>query len=503
MHFHVGMAELNGWRNSMEDAHLVLTKDDYGIFGVFDGHGGGDCSEFAARRLKEEFEKHGKPEDDATVKRLFLSIDQEFLDSQQASGSTATMCIVQKAGAGGKHKLQVINAGDSRVLLGRRDGTIVDGGGSDMGLTRDHKPEDPIERERIERAGGKVDTAAGGVARVNGNLSVCRGFGDKDAKKGGASGPEDHPVTADPEFGHFECGETDFLLLVCDGVSEGNFPNAEVVKLVADILTKDNDPVAAAKAVCHKAVEMDSKDNITCMVVLLSGSSEPFGTTVDFIPGPILNLGNKDFHKAYSAMAARAGITLIEAAAKRYEFLQQELKADSENDELMQEAEMIGTPEGTAGTEERNAWFEKWLNSLPEEKDSGGMPDMLSQLMARGGGGYADAAEKGDKGSGKGQSRVEVDDDEHDEDGYAWNQKGEEVQVVFKLPTPATKKDVKIDFKVSALSVAVNGSSLLEGSLGGKVETEECTWCLASGGTELQVMLTKKDASQNWKALVM
>ena len=64
----------------------------------------------------------------------FFKVDQEFLDSEQASGSTATMCVVKKPEApAGKHQLLVINAGDSRVLLGKRDGTIVDGGGTDKG----------------------------------------------------------------------------------------------------------------------------------------------------------------------------------------------------------------------------------------------------------------------------------------------------------------------------------------------------------------------------------
>lgn len=44
------------------------------------------------------------------------------------------MCVVKKPKApAGKHQLLVINAGDSRVLLGKRDGTIVDGGGTDKG----------------------------------------------------------------------------------------------------------------------------------------------------------------------------------------------------------------------------------------------------------------------------------------------------------------------------------------------------------------------------------
>ena len=44
------------------------------------------------------------------------------------------------------------------------------------------------------------------------------------------------PVTANPELGHYECCATDFLMIVCDGVSEGNFPNAEVCKLAAQVL---------------------------------------------------------------------------------------------------------------------------------------------------------------------------------------------------------------------------------------------------------------------------
>merc|ERR1711939_937781 len=102
---------------------------------------------------------------------------------------------------GGKHKLRVINAGDSRVILGKRDGTIVDGGGTDQGLTTDHKPNNPVERQRIYRCGGHVEEAAGGVARVNGELAVSRGFGDIEYKKKGGPSPSDRPVTVDPELG--------------------------------------------------------------------------------------------------------------------------------------------------------------------------------------------------------------------------------------------------------------------------------------------------------------
>merc|ERR1712190_203378 len=112
----------------------------------------------------------------------------------------------------------------------------------------------------------------------------------------------------------------------------------------------------------------------------------------------------------------------------------------------------------------------------------------------------------GGKGGGKGKEadgypEKEPEEIEKDEGGYTWSQKGDEVQVLFKLPKPAVKKDVKVGFKMLSLSVAVHGDSLLDGSLAGKIDTDDCAWCLASGGSELQVMLTKK-SSDKWSDLL-
>merc|ERR1711998_694687 len=309
--FTVGLAEINGWRSNMEDSHLIFMKKEVGYFGVFDGHGGDQCSKFVAPRMNQLLEEEGVPQSDQAAKDLILRVDKEFLDTGQGSGSTATMCIIHPPpAAGGKFKLHVINAGDSRVMLGQADGTIVSGGEhcTDQGLTVDHKPCHPVEHERIYRCGGYVEQAAGGVARVNGDLALSRGFGDAEYNKTGGPGPEDRPVTANPEMGHYECDGSDFLMLVCDGVSEGNFPNPEVVKLAAEELRKHGDPGLASKAVIHKALEMNSKDNITCMIVLLNGG-EP-KQSKEYVPGPLSAAENSGFMTAYAAMAARADLTL-------------------------------------------------------------------------------------------------------------------------------------------------------------------------------------------------
>jgi len=390
--FRVGVAEVNGWRNGMEDANLIHMCPEWAFFGVFDGHGGDQCSAYVVQQIEASLKKNGCPKDDAALKKMVLAADKAFLDSKQDSGSTGTMCIVQRPSQGNKFSLRIANVGDSRVLLGRRDGAIVDGGGTDSGLTTDHKPDHPSERERIYRCGGYVEvTQEGGPARVNGELSVSRCFGDASHKTTGGPKPEDHPVTADPEMGHSECSESDFLLLVCDGISEGDFPNAEVVKMVAASLKEHNDPGAAGLAVCHKAIEAGSKDNVTCMVVLLTGSGlDKIDVKKEFIPGPLSTetLKHKGFVTAYEGMAKRASMTLAQAAEMRYETVAGMLARNgippAQAMELRAEVSAIGAPGGTKGSSARSAWFRKWEERLPDNMtNDDDEQSMIRSLMAQ------------------------------------------------------------------------------------------------------------------------
>ena len=410
--FRVGLAEVNGWRTSMEDAHVVhFSKTGEGYFGILDGHGGAQCSAWCAQRLYEELAAKGVPADDAAAKKLILGIDQQFLDTCQPSGSTAAMCVVRPpATDGGKYKLHVINAGDSRVLLSRENGQIIDGGGTDSGLTTDHKPDHPGERERIYRCGGTVEEAAGGVSRVNGDLAVSRGFGDAEYKKTGGPGLENRPVTSNPEMGHFECGPRDFLMVVCDGVSEGAFPNPQVCQLAAKVLAQtDGDAAKASEAVCLKAIEAGSKDNISCMIVLMGGGKEatpravgnggkalkdPQVNTksVQLTPGSLLGCKNSNFVKAYSAMCDRGGVPFAKAAEQRYATLVGRKRTVEAKPDDEEELALIGRPEGADGSPQRAAWFANWAKQCLEAKNKGdgagpggdgdgSDDDQMSQLM--------------------------------------------------------------------------------------------------------------------------
>lgn len=409
--FRVGVAEMNGWRNKMEDAHVIHLKEDWAFLGVFDGHGGDQCSAFVAKEFYKRLAENGCPKDDAAIKEMVLDIDQKYLDTETPSGTTGAMCIVHRTGPGGKLRLRVINAGDSRVFLGRRDGTIVDGALSkpgyectEQGLSRDHKPNDPLEKERIYRCGGTVEEPQAGVARVNGDLAVSRGFGDAEYKKTGGPGQEDRPVTCDPELGEFECDESDFLVIACDGVSEGDFPNPEVVKFIAERLKessfagKPGDPAIAAREVCFKAEKMNSKDNITCMIVLFDGADEAVDESIEFEPGHFLD-ANPKFLDAHEVMARRGRLegtreeVLAEAVKRRYAYVTKELAGcdpadDAKAQTLREEKEKMedGMEDGTFDAK-------KWLESQRGDESGGGggmggmsQNDVLQMLMRQAGG---------------------------------------------------------------------------------------------------------------------
>ena len=156
---------------------------------------------------------------------------------------------------------------------------------------------------------------------------------------------------------------------------------------------------------------------------------------------------------------------------------------------------------GGKGGEPDMAGMEAMLKGMGGGKGGGegGEPDMaaLMEMLGKGGMGGMGGG-KGGMGGGKGQEDPNAEREE--EGGWKWSQKGDEIQVTVPLPEATTKKDIAVVFKAASLKVTVKGEVKLEGALSDKVETDECTWCLSSDKTELNVMLTKiKDG--NWAKL--
>ncbi|XP_010453110.1 PREDICTED: probable protein phosphatase 2C 69 [Camelina sativa] len=168
--------------------------------------------------------------------------DSELLKSENShnrdAGSTASTAILVG------DRLLVANVGDSRAVISR--------GGNAIAVSRDHKPDQSDERERIENAGGFVMWA--GTWRVGGVLAVSRAFGDRLLKQ---------YVVADPEIQEEKIDDSlEFLILASDGLWDV-FSNEDAVAMAKEV----EDPEDSAKKLVREALKKGSADNITCVVV--------------------------------------------------------------------------------------------------------------------------------------------------------------------------------------------------------------------------------------------
>ena len=124
-------------------------------FGIFDGHSGNKCSDFLKEHLDEYlFNSPYFPTN------LFKAISESFRKAEEnfkamvydpksnllldKSGSCALVMLILN------NYLYAINLGDSRALYSYDSGKYI------YQITRDHKPNDEIEKRRIEKVGGKI-----------------------------------------------------------------------------------------------------------------------------------------------------------------------------------------------------------------------------------------------------------------------------------------------------------------------------------------------------------
>jgi serine/threonine protein phosphatase PrpC len=122
------------------------------------------------------------------LKETFLKMDillmsekgqrdlEELRNEQLAKNNTNLGGLISRVGCTSivvlvtKEYIYVANAGDCRAVACTEEGQCKP-------LSKDHKPHDPLEENRILNAGGYIE---GG--RVNGCLNLTRAFGDIEYK---------------------------------------------------------------------------------------------------------------------------------------------------------------------------------------------------------------------------------------------------------------------------------------------------------------------------------
>lgn len=261
------------FRHRMEDEWVVIPRfhshnddstDVSSFFAVYDGHGGGFCSQYAKEhlhhRLRQMIEATSSHSDDplhsdrdieSCFVQAFAQVDRELttFDEAGSSGSTAVTCLVRRVG--GCTRVHVANVGDSRA--------IYFSNGVTTRLSADHKPTDESECRRIRALNGLIINK-----RVAGFVSVTRALGQADEKRFISSVP--HVVSVEVE------SPDAFLVLVSDGVSDV-FSDEEITEFIHERLSWDQSPLEIASQLVAEARQWGATDNMTGVLVCLGGSN--------------------------------------------------------------------------------------------------------------------------------------------------------------------------------------------------------------------------------------
>ena len=267
--------EEKGRRPEMEDAHLSaeFTFGDITgtIYGVFDGHAGSSVAFQLANGLPDLIATYLKANmNEALVKRqvpggteenqiksalqnVFIDFDRKLEETFKSThgGSTAIVAVVIGT------KIYLVNLGDSR-------GVVFDSLGKILLASKDHKPGDPAETARIQKAGGHVSTI--GIPRVNGTLAVSRAFGDfylKRSPQGVYMGVNSivSPVPDVTVVNIAKHPEKVYILLACDGLWDV-FSNQDAV----DTVLTGVPTVSCERLVKEAIYQRNSNDNVTVLI---------------------------------------------------------------------------------------------------------------------------------------------------------------------------------------------------------------------------------------------
>ena len=246
-------------RKEMEDFHYIKAvlnkKLCCSYFGLFDGHSGKEVGIYLMENLHKIISqeiKNNNVENSENmkiiIKNSFEKIDQEINNQnfKKETGSTGTVLLLYKDidSKTGK-SLLCANVGDSKAYLIKKNEIKI--------ITKDHKCNDAEEVKRIRDTGGVVFRE-----RVFGTLMLTRSFGDKEMKKYG--------VLSTPDIFCQNIEEDDlFVIIASDGVWDV-IEEDEVFKFAQNKISSNE----LSKKIIDLAIERDTHDNISCIVVKLN-----------------------------------------------------------------------------------------------------------------------------------------------------------------------------------------------------------------------------------------
>ena len=279
-----------GIKKTNQDNFFIFNNfnnnSNYIYMGVCDGHGifGQDISSYLVNNLpqnlnKDIINKNIKNLSTEKLSSLSKVLESTFIQTNinlntderidsTFSGSTCVTVLFTPT------RLICINVGDSRCVMGKFNNNKW----YSKNLTRDHKPSEPDEMDRIIASGGKVEAYRDNLGNFVGpervwkkegdapGLAMSRSFGDEIAHTIG--------VIVNPEINEYHLfNEDKFLILASDGIWEF-ISSEEVVNIVKDFYL-ENDIEGALSYLYKEAskrwiMEEEVIDDITIILVFLN-----------------------------------------------------------------------------------------------------------------------------------------------------------------------------------------------------------------------------------------
>lgn len=234
-----------GPRPYMEDTLVaeMLNKDAV-VFGVFDGHGGGEVATMCAKATPEIMRHLMRFESDPiiTIRKLYAELDSKTQQFHGRVGATAAVVFLKN------DTLVCSNCGDSFVMIKTTDGQL-------RFMSQDHKVEK--EKQRVEALGGQI-TYDDGCARINRGLNIARSIGDNYVK---------NIVISDPYIATVNKTRTmiDYVLVASDGLWDV-YDMHELDRDLTELLKQNEyDYSKAIHALVNNAYAKGSMDNITVL----------------------------------------------------------------------------------------------------------------------------------------------------------------------------------------------------------------------------------------------
>ena len=250
---------VKGRRDANEDRHNIilninendLNLNSINLFGVYDGHGGCWVSKYLEANIPNYYmnKKFVPPFDDDFHRKVFMLIQSELLKNQlgYSCGSTCLLNIMYKYN--NSIFMNIVNLGDSRMV-------IVNSKGISQSITKDHKPDDSVEKLRLTKMGGEIYKDSEGVYRI-GDLSLSRAFGDGDNAPYISQKPDIFLKKITPE--------TKYIVMACDGLWD-IIDSKDLGSVINKILKKKNQDNLAVE-LANWALDNGSTDNVSVIVI--------------------------------------------------------------------------------------------------------------------------------------------------------------------------------------------------------------------------------------------